>query len=140
VFEINDRFGIPEDELLFTYARSGGPGGQNVNKVSSKAILHWSLSTNNSVPAEIKARLRTLHRNRISGDDELVIHSQEFRDQERNRLACLEKLREFLLQASVLPKVRRPSKPSRGSKERRLHAKKKRASIKSGRGKVNDDS
>ncbi len=139
MFEINDRFGIPDAELQFTYARSGGPGGQNVNKVSSKAILRWSLAENTTVPPEVKSRLRTLHRNRITGDDELVIHSQEYRDQERNRLACLEKLREFLLQATAIPKVRRPSKPSRGSKERRLTAKKKRASIKSGRGKVKDD-
>jgi ribosome-associated protein len=139
VFEINDRFGIPEEEFEFTYARSGGPGGQNVNKVSSKAILRWSLADNTTIPAEVKARLRTLHRNRITGDDELVIHSQEFRDQERNRLACLEKLREFLLQATLLPKARRPSKPSRGSKERRLHAKKKRSFIKSARGRVKDE-
>lgn len=138
MFQINERFGIPDDELVFSFARSGGPGGQNVNKVSSKAILHWNLAANNSVPAEIKSRLRTLQRNRITGDDELVIQSQEFRDQERNKLACLEKLREYLLQASFVPKARRASKPSRGSKERRLQAKKKRAAIKSGRGKVID--
>ena len=138
ILQINDRFGIPDEELSFTFARSGGPGGQNVNKVSSKAILHWSLAANTSVPAEVKHRLRTLHRNRITGDDELVIQSQEFRDQERNKLACLDKLREFLLQAVFVPKARRKSKPSRGSKERRLQAKKKRSSIKSGRGKVID--
>ncbi len=136
MFEINQRFGIPDEELVFTFARSGGPGGQNVNKVSSKAILHWNLSGNSTVPAEVKARLRTLQRNRITGDGELVIQSQEFRDQEKNKSACLEKLREFLVQAWFVPKVRRPSKPTRGSKERRLQAKKRRASIKSGRGRV----
>lgn len=136
VFEIDDRFAIPDEELVFTFARSGGPGGQNVNKVSSKAVLHWNLSANMSVPTEVKARLRTLQRNRITGDDELVIQSQEFRDQEKNKLACLDKLREFLVQASFVPKARRPSKPTRGSKERRLQAKRKRAAIKSSRGKA----
>lgn len=132
---VNDRISIPDEELTFTYARSGGPGGQNVNKVSSKAILHWNLAANASVPAEIMARLRLQQANRISNDQELVIQSQEFRDQEKNRQACLNKLRDFLLQAATVPKKRRPSKPTRGSKERRLTAKKRRSAIKSSRGK-----
>lgn len=137
--QINEYLAIPDDELAFTYARSGGPGGQNVNKVASKAVLRWSLARNASMPGHVKARLRTLFRSRITTDDELVIHSQEFRDQERNRQACLEKLRDMVKQAAIVPKVRRPSKPSRGSKERRLAAKKRRGSLKSQRGKVNDD-
>jgi ribosome-associated protein len=139
MFEINDRLRIPDDELVFTYARSGGPGGQNVNKVSSKAILRWHLAANSTIPAEIKERLRTLQRNRITVDDELVIQAQNHRDQERNRLECMDRLREMLLQASFVPKARRASKPSRGSKERRLSAKKKRSTIKSQRGQVKFD-
>ena len=138
--EINERIHIRTEELVFSFARSGGPGGQNVNKVSSKAILRWNLAANHSVPQTVKARLRTLQLNRITGDDELVIQSQEFRDQEKNKQACLDKLRDYLLQAAAVPKVRRPSKPSRGSKERRLTAKKKRAAIKLGRGRVKDES
>lgn len=138
MFEVSAQIAIPEDEFVFTFARSGGPGGQNVNKVSSKAILHWSLARNESVPEAVKARLRTLFRSRITGDDELVIQSQEYRDQERNKLGCLEKLRAFILQAAVVPKVRRPSRPTRGSKERRHAAKRQRSAVKSGRGKVQD--
>jgi ribosome-associated protein len=136
---INDRISIPDDELQFSFARSGGPGGQNVNKVASKAILHWSLTNNVTVPDEVKARLRTLHRSRISGDDEFVLQSQQFRDQERNRQDCLDKLREFILQATLVPKKRRPSKPTRGSRERRLQAKKQRSVRKSSRRSVGDD-
>src|SRR5215475_2849884 len=97
--EITDGIHIPDDELVFSYARSGGPGGQNVNKVASKAILHWNMTQNTSVSEDVKARLQTIFPSRVTIEGELVIHSQEFRDQERNRLACLEKLRDFLLKA-----------------------------------------
>ena len=139
MFQVNEQIQIPDEELQFAYARSGGPGGQNVNKVSSKAVLRWSLAANTSVPDMVKARLRGQQRRRVTVDDEIVIQAQEYRDQEKNRQACLEKLREVLVQAAFIPKPRRPSKPSRGSKERRLTAKKLRASVKSGRQQVKDE-
>lgn len=139
MFEVDERIRIPDDELIFTFARSGGPGGQNVNKVASKAILRWRLASNLTVPVEIKDRLRGLQRNRITGDDELVIQAQNYRDQERNKMECLDRLREMLKEASFVPKVRRASKPSRGSKQRRLDAKKRRSSIKSQRGRLKLD-
>lgn len=139
MFEINDQLRIPDEELQFSFARSGGPGGQNVNKVASKAILHWNVDANTTLPAEVMARLRTLQRNRITVDGELVIQAQNFRDQERNKLECLDRLREFILAAAVVPKKRKASKPTRGSKERRLTAKKKRSSVKSGRGRVSNE-
>src|SRR5260370_38980902 len=100
---INDQIQIPDDELVFSFARSGGPGGQNVNKVASKAFLHWSIAQNTSVPDDVKRRLRTLFPSRITVEDELVIQSQEFRDQEKNRLACLDKLLDFLLKREMVP-------------------------------------
>ena len=137
MFVVNDRIQIPDEELRFSFARSGGPGGQNVNKVSSKAILRWDLGLNTTVPVEVKDRLRALQRKRITVEGELVIQAQNYRDQERNKLECLERLRGMLLEAASLPKKRRVSRPTRGSKERRLKAKKHRSSLKSARGKLN---
>jgi ribosome-associated protein len=139
MLHVNHDIQIPDEELHFSFARSGGPGGQNVNKVASKAVLHWSLAANASVPEHVKTRLRSLQRNRITAEDEIVIQSQRYRDQERNRLDCLDKLREFILQASTLPKARHATKPTRGSRERRLRAKKHRAARKTDRRDLNND-
>src|SRR5438309_1167232 len=133
MFDVNRRLHIPDEEFHWSYARSGGPGGQNVNKVASKAVLRWDLAASPSVPEEVKARLRTLQRRRITTEGVLVLNSQRFRDQDRNRQDCLDKLREMLLQAAFVPTPRKRSRPSRGSKERRLQAKRHRAARKEGR-------
>src|SRR3954470_22835810 len=104
MLEVHPHLRIPETEFVWSYVRSGGPGGQNVNKVASKAVLRWDLASSPSIPLEVKARLRTLQRRRITGEGELILTSQRFRDQERNRLDCLEKLRDMILQAAVRPK------------------------------------
>lgn len=133
MLEINDRIRIPDDEFSFTYVRSGGPGGQNVNKVASKAVLRWNVADSPSLPDDIKARLHQQQRRRISGEGDLLITSQRYRDQERNRLDCLEKLAEMLRAAAVTPKARRKTKPSRGAKERRLAKKRHRSDRKTSR-------
>jgi ribosome-associated protein len=133
MLEINDRLRIPDEEFSWTFVRAGGPGGQNVNKVASKAVLRWNVVASPSVPDDIKARLQQQQRRRITGDGDLLLTSQRYRDQERNRLDCLEKLGEMLRAAAVTPKVRRKTKPSRGSKERRLAAKKRRSALKASR-------
>lgn len=133
MLEINDRIRIPDDEFSFTYVRSGGPGGQNVNKVASKAVLRWNVADSPSLPDDIKARLHQQQRRRISGEGDLLITSQRYRDQERNRLDCLEKLAEMLRAAAVTPKARRKTKPSRGAKERRLAEKRHRSDRKTSR-------
>ena len=138
MLHVNDRIRIPESELRWSFVRSGGPGGQNVNKVSSKAVLRWDLAGSPSVPEEVKARLRTLERGRITTDGELLITGQRYRDQERNRQDCLEKLRDCLLEACHVPKPRRPTRPSRGSKVRRLAEKRHRSAARERRS-VNDD-
>jgi ribosome-associated protein len=138
MLEISDRLRISEDEFTWTFVRSGGPGGQNVNKVASKAVLRWNVVASPSLPDDIKARLQQQQRRRITGDGDLLITSQRYRDQERNRLDCLEKLSGMLRAAAAAPKTRRKTKPSRGAHERRLAAKKKRAALKAAR-RVHED-
>src|SRR3954470_9122775 len=133
MLEVHPHLRIPETEFVWSYVRSGGPGGQNVNKVASKAVLRWDLAASPSVPEEVKARLRTLQRRRITTEGELVLNSQRFRDQDKNRLDCLDKLREMVLAAATVPKARKRSRPTRGAKERRLKAKRHRAARKEGR-------
>src|SRR5881296_3941110 len=107
-------FLIPQWELQWTFVRSGGPGGQNVNKVASKAVLRWNVANSPSLPEEVKARLRAQQNRRITNEGELILTSQRFRDQERNRQDCLEKLRELVLRAAKPTKRRKPTKPTRG--------------------------
>src|SRR5262245_22034166 len=121
---IDERHQIPDDELAWTFARSGGPGGQNVNKVNSRAILHWKIDANTSLPTHVRDRIRALERNRLTTDGELVIQSQTHRTQERNREACLERL------AVIVPRARKATKPSRASQQRRVEAKKARGRVK----------
>src|SRR3954470_3263542 len=107
MLEVHPHLRIPETEFVWSYVRSGGPGGQNVNKVASKAVLRWDLASSPSVPAEVKARLRTLQRRRVTTEGELVLNSQRYRDQERNKEDCREKLRAMLLEAATVPKARK---------------------------------
>lgn len=133
MLEINPQLRIPEEELSWSYVRSGGPGGQNVNKVASKAVLRWDVARSPSLPEEVRQRLRAQQGRRITQEGELVVTSQRFRDQERNRQDCLEKLREMLVRATERPKVRKKTKPSRGAKERRLNDKRHRSAAKARR-------
>lgn len=130
MFTINGRIQIADDELTWSFVRSGGPGGQNVNKVASKAVLRWRVNESPGVPADVKARFCAFYRSRITQEGELVLSSQRFRDQDRNRQDCLDKLREMLELASVAPRVRKKTRPTRGSQERRLAAKRHRAGMK----------
>jgi hypothetical protein len=82
--DITDALTIPDDELHFSFARSGGPGGQNVNKMASKALLHWNLAANTTLPADVRERLRLQQANRLTAKGDLVLQSQRFRDQARN--------------------------------------------------------
>jgi ribosome-associated protein len=133
MIEITPQIRIPEGELSWQFVRSGGPGGQNVNKVASKAVLRWDLAASPSLSEVVKARVRSRNRRRINKEGVLVLSCQAYRDQDRNRQECVEKLRSLIQQASVIPKKRRPTKPTRGSKEARLRTKKRRAAVKSQR-------
>ena len=118
--DITSTITIPDEELQFTFARSGGPVGQNVNKVSSKAILHWDLLSSSALPEPVKERLRVQQAGRLTTEGELVLQSQRFRDQAKNVEDCREKLRAMVLTALQPPRVRKPTRPSKGSKKRRL--------------------
>lgn len=123
MFEVTDHIAVPLDELQLTFSRSSGPGGQNVNKVNTKVTLHWDVCSTPSLPEDVKERFLGKYRRQINTNGQLVLISQRFRDQLRNRRDCLDKLRRMLLDVAVGPKKRRPTRPSRAARERRLRAK-----------------
>ncbi len=131
--EIPGVVAIPLSEIEITYARSSGPGGQNVNKVSSKARLRWNLVGGRLDP-EVVERFKTLYPSWVTESGEVIVSSQISRDAPKNRAACLEKLRAAILKASVKPKKRIPTKPTRGSVLRRLDSKAKNSAKKRERG------
>jgi ribosome-associated protein len=133
MLEITPTIRIPLNEFEWSFARSGGPGGQNVNKVASKAVLRWNFATSPSIPEEVKCRFRERFPSRITTEGQLVLASELTRDQGRNREDCLEKLAAMLRTAAKRPKVRRPTKPSKASKRRRVEAKRRQSARKSGR-------
>ena len=124
---INPGLRIPLGEFEFTFARSGGPGGQNVNKVSSKATLRWPVVRSPSLPEAVRQRLLHKYGSRVTSGGDLLITSQRFRDAGRNVADCLEKLRGILADAAQPPKPRRPTRPTRGSVERRIRSKRRRS-------------
>ncbi len=120
---VNENFSIPEGHLQWSFARSSGPGGQNVNKVNSKATLRWALEEDFLPPAPM-VRFRKLAQRYITTEGEVVIQSQQFRDQTQNIDSCREKLKVLILAALIQPKRRVATKPSKSSKRRRLDDKK----------------
>lgn len=130
---------IPAEELDWSYARSSGPGGQNVNKRETKAVLRWVPRASPTLPASIRRRLEVLAAGRINAEGELLIASDVHRERERNVDDCRRRLLALLEQAAEPPKPRHKTKPTFASKKRRLTAKKVRGAIKSRRGRVSRD-
>jgi ribosome-associated protein len=130
MLRINDRLAIPLEEFQWEFSRSGGPGGQNVNKVSSKVVLRWKPGESSHLPGPVRARLIAALGSRLTTEGELLISSQRTRDRARNVDDCLAKLRELVLAAAQPPKVRRATRPTHASRLRRAEEKSRRASTK----------
>ncbi|HEX3998438.1 MAG TPA: alternative ribosome rescue aminoacyl-tRNA hydrolase ArfB [Pirellulales bacterium] len=111
---------VPDSEFQFTFVRSSGPGGQNVNKVNTKAVLRWPVTASPSLMGPVRSRFLSRFASRLTTEGELVLSSQRFRDQAKNRDDCLEKVRAMLEAVAVAPIRRRKTRPSRASVERRL--------------------
>lgn len=122
-----------ENEILFEYIRSSGPGGQNVNKVATAVQLRFDVARSPSLREEVKSRLVKLAGRRVTAEGILVIEAKRFRTQEQNRFDALERFYGLLKKASQKPKARRPGKPTRASQEKRLQSKRRAGQVKRGR-------
>ncbi len=130
---VNSRLVIPPEELSVSYARAGGPGGQNVNKVATKVVLRFSVTASGVLGPTRRARLQQRLASRLSGAGELVLHASRHRERARNLQDALERLATMLREALAVPRVRRPTRPTRASKQRRLEAKRRRGDLKRSR-------
>ena len=136
---ITPRVTIPASELSIAFARSGGPGGQNVNKVSSKVDLRWNPTTSSALTDDDRAWLLQKLRTRLTGSGELIVTSTKTRDQIKNRADAQDKLVLIVAAALDRPKPRRPVKPSKGAKRKRVADKRHKAAIKQNRSSRGDD-
>lgn len=130
---------IDSDEIDERFTRAGGPGGQHVNTTDSAVQLRFDVGASPNLPDRVKARLAVLAGSRMTQDGVLILRADAARSQEMNRREARERLVALIREATIVPKARRPTKPTRASQTRRVDAKARRGAIKSGRGRVNPD-
>jgi ribosome-associated protein len=137
--QITPEISLPDADLVWSFVRASGPGGQNVNKVATAAQLRFDLAATRSLEPAVKERLRSLAGRRVTDDGALIIMARNQRTQEGNRREALERLAELVRRASVAPKPRKATRPTRGARERRLQTKTQRRTTKQLRGRVRWD-
>ena len=137
MLQITHHISIADEEIEMSAIRAQGAGGQNVNKVSSAIHLRFDIRAS-SLPEDIKERLLALGDQRITKEGVVIIKGQQFRTQEKNRLAALDRLRDLIVSVSTVAKTRKPTRPSRAAKRRRMDSKTHRGQTKSLRGRVSD--
>ncbi|MBT3362017.1 MAG: aminoacyl-tRNA hydrolase [Rhodospirillales bacterium] len=135
---ITSTISLSEDEIEEQFVRSPGPGGQNVNKVETAVQLRFNAKASPNLPDFVFRRLVILAGRRMTKDGVVVLNARQHRSQERNRADALERLVDLIRAATVVPKKRRPTRPTLGSKKRRLESKQRRGSVKKTRGKVSE--
>jgi len=139
MIRVTDHIALDESELSESFIRSSGPGGQNVNKLATAVQLRFDVRHSPSLPGDVRMRLERLAGKRLTRDGVLVITAQSHRTQERNRADALERLVDLIRQAAVRPLPRRPTRPTKASRQRRLESKKRRGGIKAMRGSPRDN-
>ncbi len=139
MIRVTDKIQIDESEIEESFVRSSGPGGQNVNKVSSAVQLRFDARRSPSLPDDVRRRLERLAGKRLTNDGVIVLIAQTHRSQERNRADALQRLVELIQAAAVRPKPRTATRPTLASKKRRLESKSRRSKIKSGRRAPDED-
>ncbi len=139
VLIVGPRLSVPLNEIVFTFSRSGGPGGQNVNKVNSKAIMRWPIQTSTSIPDDVLARFQAKFGTRVTSEGDLIITSQRYRDQASNVDDCLQKLQDMLGEVLERPIMRRATKPTKSSQHQRVETKRENSLKKQHRRPVRSD-